>query len=63
MTVRLANVTFDCDDTLAVARFWSAALDRPLDPEASEHFASIGVQAPDPRVVRWFFAKVPNRAR
>src|SRR6516162_4993077 len=30
--VKLANITFDCDDVLRVASFWSAALDRPLDP-------------------------------
>jgi Glyoxalase-like domain len=32
MTVKIACITFDCADALTVARFWSAALDRPLDP-------------------------------
>ena len=58
MTVRLANVTFDCDDVLAVAGFWSAALDRPLDPNPSEYFASIGLNDGDSP--NWFFAKVPE---
>ena len=58
MTLQLANVTFDCDDTLAVSAFWSAALDSPVDPDASEHFASIGTT--DTTTPSWFFAKVPE---
>ena len=42
MTVRIASVTFDCADALTVGRFWSAALGRPLDPNASSDHASIG---------------------
>jgi hypothetical protein len=59
MTLSLANIVFDCDDTLAVARFWSAALDRPLDPDPTEHFASI--DATDPSTNSWFFAQVPEK--
>jgi hypothetical protein len=70
MTVRIASVTFDCADALTVGRFWSAALDRPLDPNASSDYASIGFAgrrdtvgwAPvegdnDPT---WMFSKVPE---
>ena len=70
MTVEIASVTFDCADALVVGRFWSAALGRPLDPEASSDFATIGFAgrrdsvgwAPverdgDPT---WMFAKVPE---
>ena len=41
MSISLAAITVDCDDAAAVARFWSAALDRPLaaDPEPSEDIA------------------------
>jgi hypothetical protein len=44
MSAHLANVTFDCEDALAVATFWSAALDRPIagTPEPSPGFACIG---------------------
>jgi predicted enzyme related to lactoylglutathione lyase len=56
MTLSLANVVFDCDDVGLVARFWSTALDRPLDPESSEYFATISPDASP----RWFFAKVPE---
>ena len=70
MTVRIASVTFDCADALTVGRFWSAALGRPLDPNASSDYASIGFAgrrdtvgwAPverdnDPT---WMFNKVPE---
>jgi predicted enzyme related to lactoylglutathione lyase len=58
MTLHLANIVFDCDDPRAVAAFWSAALDRPLDEGASDFFVSIG--ASDEAAPSWFFAKVPE---
>jgi hypothetical protein len=42
MPLRVRNISFDCDDVQKVARFWSAALDRPLDPGSGPRFASIG---------------------
>ncbi len=57
MTIELANVTFDCADTLAVAQFWSAATGRPIEPEPSEFFAAIGAADGAPG---WFFIKVPE---
>ncbi len=58
MTVTLAHITFDCADPPALAAFWSAALERPVDEGASEFFASIDDRVP----VRpsWFFIKVPE---
>ena len=67
MTVKLASVTVDCEDALVVARFWSAALGRPLDPKASSGFAAIGMA--DHRDIHgwrldgdttWLFARVPE---
>jgi Glyoxalase-like domain len=70
MTVKIACVTFDCRDALAVGRFWSAALGRPLDEGAAIEFASIGFQGRRDRegwgpVERdadptWLFARVPE---
>ena len=67
---KIASVTFDCADALVVGRFWSAALGRPLDPEASSDFATIGFAgrrdsvgwAPVEREgdPTWMFAKVPE---
>jgi hypothetical protein len=31
MTARVGNITFDCDDVLKMATFWSAVLGRPID--------------------------------
>ena len=42
MTVQIASVTFDCSDALVVGTFWSAAFGRPLDPEGTSEYASIG---------------------
>ena len=58
MTLRLANVTLDCADALAVGDFWSAALDRPLDPDGTSAFASIG--AGDEQRTTWYFIRVPE---
>jgi hypothetical protein len=70
MTVKIACVVFDCRDALVVGRFWSAAIGRPLDPEASAEFASIGFHGRRDRegwgpVERdaeptWLFASVPE---
>ena len=70
MTIVIAAVAFDCRDALVVGRFWSAAIGRPLDLEASSEFASIGFsgrrdrsgwrpaeRATDPT---WLFARVPE---
>ena len=45
MAVKIASVTFDCADALIVGQFWSAALGRPLDPNASSDAATIGFAA------------------
>jgi len=58
--VRVGNITFDCDDALSVASFWSAALGRPLDPDSGPHFASIGGGDADRVEPAWYFEKVPE---
>ena len=58
MVAKVGNITFDCADALVVARFWSAALDRLLDPGADAGFASIG-RSDGARVQpAWFFERV-----
>jgi hypothetical protein len=60
VALRLGNITFDCDDVLKVAGFWSAALDRPLDDGSSEFFASIGGGDGERTEPAWYFLKVPE---
>jgi predicted enzyme related to lactoylglutathione lyase len=61
MAARLANITFDCDDVLKVAGFWSAVLGRQLDRGSSRLFASIGGTDGERAEPAWYFAKVPER--
>ncbi len=60
MPARVGNITFDCDDVLKVADFWSAVLGRPLDPHSSPGFASIGGSDADRAEPAWNFEKVPE---
>ena len=57
MSLTLAHVTFDCADPIKLSAFWSAALGRPVDPGASELFATIGFP-PAPAANTWMFIKV-----
>jgi hypothetical protein len=70
MAVRIAFATFDCADAHRVARFWSAAVGRPLDPQGSARFACIGTAGRRDTVgcgpsgrddnPTWMFAKAPE---
>ena len=59
MSLTIANITFDCDDPLRVATFWSAALGKDLDEGGSEFFVSIGRSRPEAGPA-WLFLKVPE---
>jgi Glyoxalase-like domain len=60
MPARVGNITFDCEDALKVANFWSETIGRPLDPGASRGFASIGRSDRERVEPAWFFEKVPE---
>jgi predicted enzyme related to lactoylglutathione lyase len=60
MVVKLGNITFDCDDVLKMATFWSALLGRPLDEGGSQLFASIGGADGERAEPAWYFTKVPE---
>ena len=61
MTVRLANITFDCADATKLSAFWSDAIGRPVDDGASTHFASIGFgRGPGAADPTWLFLGVPE---
>jgi hypothetical protein len=63
MNAKLGNITFDCNDVLLVATFWSALLGRPLDAGSTEHFASIGGADGDRAQPAWYFSQVPEPKR
>ena len=54
--MNIGNVTFDCDDALALSAFWSKVVDRPVAEGASADFAVI-VGRPNPNLL---FIKVPE---
>jgi hypothetical protein len=63
MAARIGNITFDYEDVLKVATFWSAVLGRPLDDGSDEVFASIGGAGGQRREPAWYFNKVPEPKR
>ncbi len=64
MTVRLANITFDCADAATLSAFWSHAIGRPVDDGATAHFASIGIGRSEARgEPTWLFCGVPEAKR
>ena len=63
MAARIGNVAFDCGDVLAMAAFWSAVLGRPIDPESSAEFATIGGDDEQRAEPALYFNKVPETKR
>jgi hypothetical protein len=59
MTLSIAHVTFDCADAIELSKFWSQAIDRPVDDGAEPFFASIGFPSTDDRPA-WLFTQVPE---
>jgi hypothetical protein len=60
MNLRTYAVAFDSSDALELARFWSRALGRPVDPDGTPDFASIGLTGDGSTAPRLMFAKVPE---
>jgi predicted enzyme related to lactoylglutathione lyase len=54
MTSTLTHLTLDCTDAAALASFWSAVLDQPIDDGASPEYALVR-GAPG-----WMFLQVPE---
>jgi predicted enzyme related to lactoylglutathione lyase len=59
MSLRIANVTFDCADPITLSSFWSKAFERPVDADPSPDFASISAKDDEP-APSLFFIKVPE---
>jgi predicted enzyme related to lactoylglutathione lyase len=55
----IANVTVDCTHAADLAAFYAALLDRQVDDDASEYFATVGRAAGAQPVL--MFIKVPDR--
>ncbi len=59
MALSLEHITFDCHNPAALAGFWAALLDRPVDPDASEYFATVGRSSGSTPVL--MFIAVPDK--
>ncbi|MFT3854259.1 MAG: VOC family protein [Ilumatobacteraceae bacterium] len=57
MSIALHSITFDAADPIALATFWSKALDHPVDDGATESFAQL---TPSRRTAGMMFIKVPE---
>jgi predicted enzyme related to lactoylglutathione lyase len=57
--VVIANATVDCTHAADLAAFYAALLEREVDDEASEYFATVGRAAGAQPVL--MFIKVPDR--
>ena len=61
--MKIANVAFDCGDVSTMARFWSAVLDRPIDPGHSAESATIGGADEQRAEPAFYFNRVPEAKR
>lgn len=60
MGLRTANIVFDCADAAALAAFWAALLECPVDPGASPYFAAVGSASEPPLSPLYLFIRVPE---
>lgn len=60
MNLKLAAVTFDCNDAAALAGFWSELLGVPVDANASTQMATIGTEH-STHGPALFFLQVPDK--
>ncbi|MGV9674662.1 VOC family protein [Nocardia sp. NPDC003482] len=58
MSLTLANIVFDCADAAALAGFWANLLDRKVDADANEFFATVDRAAETPTLM---FLRVPDK--
>ena len=63
MKTRIGNITFDCQEVLKVAGFWSTVLGRLIDDGGTEDFASIGAADVERSEPALYFNKVPELKR
>lgn len=59
MTIALANITMDCHNATAQAEFYAQLLDVPVDPDASQFFATVGKSAGLAPIL--MFIQVPDK--
>ena len=61
MSSVIANITFDCADPRALARFWGQVTGWPVSEEPQPGYEECAVGMPDEGRPRLYFVKVPER--
>ncbi len=51
MTLALSNITFDCADAAALANFYGKLLERSVNPDANQFFATVGTPDQGPTLM------------
>ncbi|MBL1073508.1 VOC family protein [Nocardia sp. 2] len=59
MGIKLANITFDCENAAELAGFYAQLLELSVDKDANEHFATVGTEAGHSPTL--MFLKVPDK--
>jgi predicted enzyme related to lactoylglutathione lyase len=54
------GISLDCANAAELAAFWSQVLGRPVDPDATEDFAAIGLAGGSENLPIWMFHRVPE---
>jgi len=60
MPLSFEQVVFDCRNAATLAEFWSKLLEQPVDPGASEFFATVGRTGEYPLPTAFMFIQVPE---
>ena len=60
MSSAVYAITFDCRNADTLADFWAQAMGRTIDADATDGFASIGLNGDEPGLPRLMFVKVPE---
>jgi hypothetical protein len=60
MALTFEHIVFDATNALTLAQFWSAVLERDVDPDANPYFATIGRTGPAAQQPVWMFIQVPE---
>ena len=63
MSIAINSLTVDCHEPMAVARFWSAALDWPILSENDEEVLIAPFEQPRPGIFPILFARNPDEKR
>ena len=60
MPVTVEHIVFDAANAATLAQFWAQVLERDVDPDANQYFATIGRSGGEPMHPVFMFLAVPE---